>query len=177
MAWTKTAVLLSYKRPVTFEATCVATNKQNMMNVRFCHSGEFLRKVVIQASYQGASTPTPNIELKLLCHRASKYLWAPAIYKHVILRHWLLSEFMTSQQLRLNNVHARRRRASVVSRLRPGRRLVDRRNITVFACTNWLKPRNPLQDKQLDMCFQSRLNHNYRDSCLPYIPTFSTSKC
>ena len=72
VAWTKTAVLfLSYKRPDTWEATCVTTNEQNMMNVIFCHSGEFVKQAVIHTSSQCASIPTPNIELKLLCHRAT----------------------------------------------------------------------------------------------------------
>ena len=105
VAWTTTAVLLlSYKRPDTCEATCVATKTQNMMNVFFCHSGEFVKQAVIHTSSQRASTPTANIELKLLSHRVSKYLWAIATYKRVILRHWFLSELMTSQPHRQNNV-------------------------------------------------------------------------
>jgi len=105
VAWTTTAVLLlSYKRWNISEATCVATNEQNLMNVIFSYSGEFVKQAVVHTSSQRASRTTANIDLKLLCHRVSKYLWAIATYKRVILRHWFLSDLMMSQPQRLNNV-------------------------------------------------------------------------
>jgi len=75
-----------------------------MMNVIFCHSCQFLKQAAVHTSSRCTSKPTANIELKQLCHRFSKYLWAIATYKRIILWHWFLSELMTSQPHRLHNV-------------------------------------------------------------------------
>ena len=129
VAWTTTSVLLlSHKRPDTCEATCVATNEQNMMNVIFFHSREFVKKTVVHTSSQRPSTPTDNIELKLSCQSFKTFV-GNCNFNRVVLRQWFLSELMTSQPQWLKNVDCEKKIASVASRLRPGRRLVDRRGV------------------------------------------------